>query len=121
MSGFDSQKNVAYLVSPASRKVTIKGKDLGKMNFTVRLLSLSGTVKDKKGKPLAGVDLLLRQGEATVATTVTDAKGKYSFSLYNPGTYTVAPSRLGSRFDPERVRVTLTKGNRSGVNFKELP
>ncbi|MBI2877935.1 MAG: carboxypeptidase regulatory-like domain-containing protein, partial [Candidatus Tectomicrobia bacterium] len=110
-----------HLFSPASRKVTVKVNDLGKLNFTVKLLTLSGAVKDRKGKPLVGVTILLQQGEMAIANTLTDAKGKYSFPLYNMGTYTVKPSQAGSQFAPEGVEVTLTKGNRGGINFKEVP
>lgn len=110
-----------HLFSTTSRKITIKAKDLGTMNFTVKLLTLSGTVKDRTGKPFAGVTILLRRGETTVANTLTDAKGKYSLSLYNTGTYTVEPSLGGSRFAPESVEVTLTGKSRGGINFKEVP
>ncbi|MBI2877807.1 MAG: carboxypeptidase regulatory-like domain-containing protein [Candidatus Tectomicrobia bacterium] len=110
-----------HLFSPASYKVTLKARSLGKMNFTVKLLMLSGAVKGGKGKPLPGVTLLLRQGDTTVTNTITNAKGKYSFSFYNTGTYTVEPSQTGSHFVPESVEVTLTKGNRGGINFKEVP
>lgn len=111
-----------HLFSPASRKITVKAKDLGKRNFTVKLFTLSGAVKDKKGKPFPGVTILLKQGETTVATTETGAKGKYGFSLYNAGTYAVEPSWAGSRFAPESAEVTLTREKKQGkVSFKEVP
>lgn len=110
-----------HLFSPASRKVTVKAKDLGKVNFTIKVLTLSGTVKAKTGKPLARVDVLLKQDGRTVDTTVTNVKGKYNFTFYNTGTYMVVPSWEESRFTPESMEVTLTKGNRSGINFKEMP
>ncbi|MBI2876039.1 MAG: right-handed parallel beta-helix repeat-containing protein [Candidatus Tectomicrobia bacterium] len=110
-----------HLFSPTTRRITVKDKDWDKANFTVKLFILSGAVRNKWGKPFARVTVLLRQGETVVATQDTDLRGKYRFPLYNPGTYIVEPADEDHRFDPTSEEVALTKGNRGGINFKEVP
>ncbi|MDD3717416.1 MAG: SdrD B-like domain-containing protein [Actinomycetota bacterium] len=45
--------------------------------------------KDAEDTPWAGITIQLKQGATVVATTVTDANGRFTFSSVMPGTYDV--------------------------------
>ncbi|KAI2514321.1 protein of unknown function DUF11 [Fragilaria crotonensis] len=52
--------------------------------------SISGTVKDDEGKPLAGVEIELQKPDGTVvATTTSGTNGVYTFPGVEPGSYVV--------------------------------
>ncbi len=60
-------------------------------NTIVDPASISGTVVDDLGRPIAGVTVTL-SGDAS-ATTITAADGTYSFTGLAPGTYTVTEAQ----------------------------
>ncbi|KAI2514176.1 protein of unknown function DUF11 [Fragilaria crotonensis] len=71
-------------------KVTLKAGELDSNNDFVDSNngSISGTVKDDEGKPLAGVEIELQKPDGTVvATTTTGTNGAYTFPDVEPGSY----------------------------------
>ena len=60
--------------------------------------SISGTVIDRSGRPIAGCRVEL--GEMGSRRVTTGADGRYSFTPLRPGRYTVKASRLGFEFRP---------------------
>ncbi len=67
--------------------------------------SLSGTVKNQTGSTLVGVEVSL---SGTSQKTTTDAKGAFSFTALNPGTYLVKALFLG--YTPFSFQFTLQSG-----------
>jgi hypothetical protein len=57
--------------------------------------TLSGTVTDQLGQPLAGVDVSLSQQGSTIASTTTDSNGQYSLNAPAGSGYTAAFSKSG--------------------------
>ncbi|WP_263383681.1 DUF4082 domain-containing protein [Granulicella arctica] len=73
---------------------------------------LTGTVAGGAGATVA----LMSTAGATVATTVADGSGNYSFTAYS-GTYSVIPSLSGTVFTPGNQNVTVGSAALTGVNF----
>ena len=77
--------------------------------------TLSGTVTDESGSPLAGVTVRVKE---TTIGAVTDEKGHYSLKL-EPGTYTIEISYIG--YESLRmldIKVNETEENRLDVQLK---
>ncbi|MDA2924296.1 TonB-dependent receptor, partial [Acidobacteria bacterium AH-259-L09] len=70
--------------------------------------SISGRVTDPSGKPVSGVRLFLLQEEKSLAGSLTNESGHYSFKDLAPGTYIVWVRELG--FQQERIEVPLESG-----------
>ena len=66
--------------------------------------TVTGTVKDINGKPLAGASVIIKGSEAGVTT---DADGKYSIKV-KPGTYQITISYVGQ--SPVTNTITVTAG-----------
>jgi endonuclease G len=67
----------------------------------VNAYTISGTITNNTGAPLAGVQVSLAIGETPVASTTTDSNGNYSFSGIAGGNeYIVSPSGAGFTFTP---------------------
>lgn len=54
--------------------------------------SISGTVTDSTGTPLSGAFVVIKKGNVSVGSVVTDASGNYSVPGLAPGTYSVSVS-----------------------------
>lgn len=76
--------------------------DIGSFEFnagpTADNVVISGIVRSTRGTPLSGVTVAL-SGNAQ-ETRVTDAQGRYSFTVEVGGLYTVGVSRAGFTFNP---------------------
>ena len=66
--------------------------------------TLTGTVRDPSGEPLAGVRILVVD---LGRRTVTDDRGRYRLGVLPSGTWTVSFSRLGLSPETRRVGVTV--------------
>ncbi|WP_203960443.1 MSCRAMM family protein [Actinocatenispora thailandica] len=63
------------------------------VTFAPRTLTLAGTTRHADGRPLADIRVsVLDSAGAEVATTFSDASGRYRFTGLRPGHYTVAAS-----------------------------
>ena len=69
--------------------------------------AVSGSVIDVSGKPLAGVEIELRDagGSAVLAHGVSDAQGRFTFGPVEPGGYVLIARKTG--FSPTTTPVTL--------------
>ncbi|HLB11961.1 MAG TPA: carboxypeptidase regulatory-like domain-containing protein, partial [Dehalococcoidia bacterium] len=79
------------------------------------VFTLSGTVTDAAGAPMAGVTMALT-GAAT-KTVVTNAFGNYTLADLPNGSYTVTPSLGGSVFAPPNASVAVNGADVTGQNF----
>lgn len=80
--------------------------DLGQVALSQPKGSLAGTVRNDKGQPLAGCEVLVRTpAGAHVRTLLTDDKGGFSAYLA-PGSYAVSASRPGFTAEEKSVRLT---------------
>ena len=75
---------------------------------------ISGTVSNLSGVTMT---LSVTLNGASLATTITDASGNYSFSGLSNGTYTVTPSKTGYTFVPASETVTISGKDVTKVNF----
>jgi hypothetical protein len=76
--------------------------------------TLSGTITSG-ANGLSGVTVDLTG--AAVASTTTDAQGKYSFAGLLDGSYTVTPSKSGYSFTPSSIDKLVQGTNVTGVDF----
>ncbi|HEY0081239.1 MAG TPA: carboxypeptidase regulatory-like domain-containing protein, partial [Pyrinomonadaceae bacterium] len=95
----------------------------GTANFAAALNNymISGQVTSGDG-PLGNVTLIL-SGSLT-GSVVTDAAGRYSFTLPAGGSYTVTPERPNYKFEPVGRSFNNLSANQSGANFtgaRQLP
>jgi len=83
--------------------VTITTGQTSWVNFTLvsQLGSVSGTVTDAKGNPIAGATVVVSQGGVTKGQDTTDAQGNYSIGNLAPGTYNLTVSAEGYRTTTE--------------------
>ncbi|MDT7543531.1 MAG: endonuclease mitochondrial [Acidobacteriota bacterium] len=83
--------------------------------------TISGTVRNGAGVPMAGVALSLESGETPIANAVTDASGNYSFpGVSAGGNYTVTPSAVGFTFSPASRSFDALAANQT-ADFTALP
>ena len=102
--------------TPASRSVTVNGSNVTSVTFTAAQgFTISGNIGPVGSG--SGSSVTLTQGSTTVATSVADASGNYSFSGVVNGTYSVIPSRTGFTFAPVSQTITVNGAPVSGVNF----
>lgn len=99
---------------PPSRSVTVTDGQMLSVEFaaTAPPGTLSGTLTDPNGGPVAGARVTLSPGDQAA---VTAADGTYRFAALPPLMYTVAPSLAGTAFTPDsqRVRVPAAGGARA--------
>ena len=102
--------------TPASQSVTVNGSNVTSVTFTAAQgFTVSGNIGPVGSG--SGSSVTLTQGSTTVATSVADASGNYSFSGVVNGTYSVIPSRTGFTFAPVSQTITVNGAPVSGVNF----
>lgn len=83
--------------------------------------TISGTVKDSSGKPMAGATIRLYNPEnARKYELKTDKNGYYKSTAIYFGTYKVSLVENGNVID-ERNNVPITAGQEQPVNFNEAP
>jgi|GEM_PF-2265701 len=83
-----------------------KSVDLGVLVLSQAQASMSGTVANDKGAPLAGCPITIKSASgAVVRSLLTDDKGVFSAFL-SPGTYTVIAARTGFSSDQKSVQLT---------------
>lgn len=113
-SGTITPQLQGYAFSPAS--ITVTGLDSdATFNFTMTILeerSISGTIEDNSGQPLAGVTL---SGAAAPVTTASD--GRYTVKVYKDWTGTIIPSLEGYSFSPASRTFGPVKLDISDVDF----
>ncbi len=104
-----------YAFDPENRSVTV-GPDKSGIDFTGTPIthSVSGSVSDASGLPLAGVTVSAGDQSGT-----TDAGGAYTITGLVAGTYTVTPSKDEYTFEPESRSVTVGP-DQSGIDFAAL-
>ncbi|MGI9106906.1 MAG: carboxypeptidase regulatory-like domain-containing protein [Pyrinomonadaceae bacterium] len=73
------------------------------------------------GAPLSNVTITLTSGATTVANTLTDANGNYSFANLATGDYNVTPSRMNYTFAPPSRNVVLNGTDAGGQDFAATP
>ncbi|HXX84104.1 MAG TPA: TonB-dependent receptor [Casimicrobiaceae bacterium] len=72
-------------------------------------VAVSGTLKDRTGKPLSGISLQLQKNDVTVvASAVSDRSGAFRFDSVPPGTYTLAGTSVEIRDVDRTVTVPGT-------------
>ncbi|BDU78837.1 TonB-dependent receptor [Mesoterricola sediminis] len=77
--------------------------------------SVNGVVADKGGAPVAGATILMVSGQIS-RTVVTDAEGRFSASLLNPGRWTCTVSKPGYTTTKQTVSVSINTNTLA--NFK---
>jgi hypothetical protein len=88
--------------------------DVGATEGALTTVTISGTVSTSAG-PLAGVPVNLTNG--ATASALTDASGKYSFSVATAKTYTVTPALANCTFTPTSLTFTSVGLNHTSANF----
>ena len=78
--------------------------------------TISGTVVDGSGAPVAGAKLSLKMGYTIKSTTVSAADGTYSFNNLLKGCYKVVPSMTGKTFTPAETYLCVGPSSTS-INF----
>jgi endonuclease G len=87
----------------------------------VNAYTISGTITNNTGAPLAGVQVSLAIGETPVASTATDSNGNYSFTGIAGGNeYIVSPSGAGFTFTPPSRTFTNLGANQT-ADFTATP
>lgn len=81
---------------------------------------IAGVVVDEKKEPPIYAALQIKQGNATVASGITDIQGKYRIKPLEPGYYNVLVTYPG--YDSIMVTgVIVAAGQRTTVNFNTRP
>jgi hypothetical protein len=79
------------------------------LNLAPAKPDISGDVTGSDGKPLAGIDIDVRNASGAVVTSAaTDGTGHYQTTTLDPGAYSVAPATDPDLYTPSVVRVTLS-------------
>jgi len=79
---------------------------------------LTGTVRDVVGHALSGITVRLISEEATVRTTVTDARGAFHFVI-PPGRYQISIEVTG--YEPFRRLITVAEGRSRSLSIQLKP
>ncbi len=109
-----------YQSSPATRSVSVPEIGEVQANFTLspNVGSITGTVQDKTGDMLKGVQISAVAEGYKPFQTSTDANGQFTFSVLPAGkSYTVAAVLTGFIADPVQQTVNVAKGEMSSANF----
>ena len=70
--------------------------------------SVSGTVADPRGTPVAGIRLILLQDNTPISSRLTDPQGSYRFEKLVPGIYQISIHELG--FEQEKSGFEVRTG-----------
>ena len=77
--------------------------------------SLSGTVMDPQGRPIAAAVIALTRNGSSAVQLTTDVTGRFTFVGVSPGQYRVAASASG--FQPQARSLDITDATNSELNF----
>jgi hypothetical protein len=81
--------------------------------------SINGIVKDKQGKPLEDVVIVIANttahGPIKEISPMTNAKGEFSFTGLPEGEYTLRATPLG--YQPKEMKVTVEANKTASVEF----
>jgi hypothetical protein len=70
------------------RSIGLAGLVLGLSPLVVKAADLTGTVTNRQGQPVPGVQITLKNAAGkTLGQKTTDSKGHYAFSQVSPGKY----------------------------------
>ncbi|OGS21990.1 MAG: hypothetical protein A2252_00410 [Elusimicrobia bacterium RIFOXYA2_FULL_39_19] len=111
-----------WVFTPQSSTFTLTA-DITNQNFvgvytgTITLCSFSGYVKNSSSQGVNGVSINVTGNENT--GTTTDISGLYAFTNLSTGTYTLAPAKTGSTFNPVYTIINLT-GNQTVSDIFEV-
>ncbi len=103
--------------APSEREVNINEGDMPEQNFVLYpgLFSVSGSVSQANGTPLAGVTVTM-QSQTAPLTAVSAADGSYTIANIPYGSHLFLPTLAGYWFTPSGRTVNVT-GNVGGVTF----
>ncbi|MCD8037215.1 MAG: InlB B-repeat-containing protein [Clostridiales bacterium] len=80
---------------------------------------ISGTVTDKSGNALSGIDITLQQGNDVILKTKTDSTGAFSFSGVSAGLYNLVAQRTeNGTSQTVTVLEEITNSNDTGKTIK---
>ena len=82
--------------------------------------SISGTVRDRRGKRMAGVTITLK-GKFINQTVVSDARGAYKLSGLTRGKYNLSASLPGFVFKPKSMILKIDRKNLINRKFTGKP
>lgn len=101
------RRTVAFLACSASLLLILLAPPAARSQSSADSGSVSGTVADRSGKPIAHATLTLTDAAGQQAgTTESDAAGKYAFAGVKPGEYNVTVS--AQSFAPRTMHVIVT-------------
>lgn len=104
--------------NPPATTVALGSEPVSSQDFEAASLIISGTVRDRADRGVAGVLMTLsRVGLTTALTTTTNAGGGYEFTAVVSGTHVLTPTLDGATFDPPAQTVEITTTNRTGIDF----
>ena len=114
-----------YYCEANDKSVTITGGGTATVNFkNIRKTgSISGQKTSSDGGYISGITMQLKSGSTVVATTTTDANGKFSFTNIPTGTYTVhevIDSGALYYCESNDKSITVTYNNTASVSFKNI-
>ncbi len=106
-----------YTFEPASRTVTVPpSKTAQDFTATLKPYTVSGTVLDEAGNPLASVSIETDDGHKAT----TNANGTYTLTNLISGTYTFTPTLEGYTFDPASITISVPP-SKTKQDFTAIP
>jgi Tol biopolymer transport system component/photosystem II stability/assembly factor-like uncharacterized protein len=106
-----------YLFTPATRTFSGLNSDQT-ANFTgTQVYDIQGQVTSSTVPGLGVFDVTVTLSGTANASTVTDAKGNYSFQDLLTGNYTVTPSKAGFTFNPVNRVFNSLSADQSAADF----
>lgn len=117
-AGFRSTSTAGVSSAAVASKAKTSGSiGLRGVSVQTTLLSITGVIRDRDGRPMEGVEVELTG--VVSRTAETDARGRYAFKGLTEGQYTVKPSSEGVTFTRESRSVILRGSDARGQNFRE--
>jgi protocatechuate 3,4-dioxygenase beta subunit len=89
------------------------GLEVGRGPF-VEIRQIAGTVRDGQGRPVAGVEVTVKENGLR---TTTDAAGHYTFSNLAPGSYTFIVTAPGHKAREQKVVVAPAAAGKTAVPY----
>jgi hypothetical protein len=109
-----------FTFTPATRTVTVSQADVVGQDFTRDDARITGTVRDRRNAPLAGVAITVTDAAGgAVATALTGANGTYTVPGLARGTYVLTPALGALTFNPVSRSVTIRNKDVKGQDFKQ--